>query len=187
MRILAAVAAQLDGSTMFTGDASLCARPMKPLLDAVAGLGAGVIAVNGGFAPFAVTSPATRDSVAIRGDISSQFILAMLIASPLGKDELTIHLTTPLTSRPYVEMTIATMQNAGVTVITTADGFTVPAGQQYHASQTSALEATTPPRHFSLPQERLQATSPSPTLIPPTRRETNCSSHCSLSSAQQCP
>lgn len=134
IRILAAIAAQITGSTTLTGDASLCSRPMKPLLDALAELGAGVTAANGGFAPFTVTGPLTGDRVDIEGNISSQFISALLIASPLGKDGLAVHLTTPLTSRPYVEMTIAAMQNAGVTVTATADGFTVPAGQRYHAS-----------------------------------------------------
>ncbi len=51
MRILAGVAAQIAGTTSFTGDASLCSRPMKPLLDALAELGAEIGAVDGGCAP----------------------------------------------------------------------------------------------------------------------------------------
>lgn len=131
MRILAGVAAQIAGTTSFTGDASLCSRPMKPLLDALTDLGVAVTAADGGCAPFSVTGPATGGCVHIRGDISSQFISALLIGAPLSGRELNIHLTTPLTSRPYVEMTIAAMQKRGVSVITTEDGFIVPADQFY--------------------------------------------------------
>lgn len=131
MRILAGVAAQIAGTTSFTGDASLCSRPMKPLLDALAELGAEVDAADGGCAPFSVTGSTAGRTVAIRGDISSQFISALLIGAPLSGRELRVQLTTPLTSRPYVEMTIAAMQKRGVSVITTDDGFIVPAHQQY--------------------------------------------------------
>lgn len=131
IRILAGVAAQLAGTTSFTGDASLCSRPMKPLLDALAELGVTVTAAENGCAPFSVTGPASGSSVHIRGDISSQFISALLIGAPLGGRDLQIHLTTPLTSRPYVEMTIAAMRTCGVTVVTTEDGFLVPADQSY--------------------------------------------------------
>ena len=130
-RILAGVAAQLPGTTTFTGDASLCSRPMKPLLDALAELGVCVRTSDGGCAPFSVTGPSTGGCANIRGDISSQFISALLIGAPLSGRELKIHLTTPLTSRPYVEMTIAAMQKHGVSVVTTDDGFRVPAGQAY--------------------------------------------------------
>ncbi|MCZ0859894.1 3-phosphoshikimate 1-carboxyvinyltransferase [Methanocorpusculum sp. MG] len=131
IRILAGVAAQIAGTVSFTGDASLCSRPMKPLLDALAELGVTVSAADNGCAPFSVTGPATGCCATIRGDISSQFISALLIGAPLGGHGLTIHLTTPLTSRPYVEMTIAAMKKRGVAVVTTGDGFIVPEGRQY--------------------------------------------------------
>ncbi len=131
LRILAGVAAHLAGTTAFTGDSSLCSRPMKPLLDAFAALGAVVETSREGCAPFNVTGPAHGDTVSIRGDVSSQFISALLIGAPLGGRRLSVHLTTPLTSRPYVEMTIAAMKAHGVEVITTQDGFFVPADQSY--------------------------------------------------------
>lgn len=131
LRILAGVAGRISGTSSFTGDTSLCSRPMKPLLDALTDLGAEVCAADGGCAPFSVTGPATGGTVAIRGDISSQFISALLIGAPLGSRGLRIHLITPLTSCPYVEMTIAMMQNHGVSVTTTNDGFIVPAHKKY--------------------------------------------------------
>ncbi len=54
--MLAGIASRLDGSTAFTGDSSLCSRPMKPLLDAISELGAGVTSENG-CAPFTITGP----------------------------------------------------------------------------------------------------------------------------------
>lgn len=137
IRILAGVAAQIAGTTSFSGDASLCSRPMKPLLDALTELGVAVTAADGGCAPFSVTGPSTGGCVHIPGDISSQFISALLIGAPLSGRELNIHLTTPLTSRPYVEMTIAAMQKRGVTVVTTEDGFIVPKGQQYRPASVT--------------------------------------------------
>ena len=52
IRMLAGIAAQLTGGTSFTGDTSLCSRPMKPLLDAFVEIGVSVTAVDGGFAIF---------------------------------------------------------------------------------------------------------------------------------------
>ena len=133
IRMLAGIAAGLSGKTAFTGDASLCKRPMLPLLSALEELGAAVES-NEGCAPFSVTGPATGNAVSIRGDISSQFISALLLGAPLSPSGRTIHLTTPLASRPYVNMTISAMKKHGVTVEETENGFIVPAGQQYLAA-----------------------------------------------------
>ncbi len=133
IRMLAGIAARLSGKTAFTGDASLCKRPMLPLLKALEDLGANVDAADGGCAPFTLTGPAAGSEVSIQGDISSQFISALLLGAPLSPDGLRLHLTTPLASRPYVNMTIAAMKKHGVVVTETEDGFVVSAGQKYTA------------------------------------------------------
>jgi len=69
--------------------------------------------------------------VHIRGDVSSQFISALLISAPLGKTDTNIHLTTSLTSKPYVNMTISAMKKHGVSVETIDDGYLVRSGQVY--------------------------------------------------------
>lgn len=130
LRMLAGIASRLEGITMFTGDSSLCSRPMKPLLDALEELGAKVESGDG-CGPFVITGPALGGDVHIRGDVSSQFISALLISAPLGKTETLIHLTTPLTSKPYVDMTISAMKKHGVLVETTDDGYSVRSGQTY--------------------------------------------------------
>ena len=55
------------------------------------------------------------------GDISSQFISALLLVAPLAKEGATIRLTTPLASKPYIEMTLDTMNHFGVSVETSVD------------------------------------------------------------------
>ena len=130
IRMLAGIASRLNGSTRFTGDSSLCSRPMRPLLDALSELGADVLSDNG-CAPFTIFGPVEGGSVHIRGDVSSQFISALLISAPLGIADTTIHLTTPLTSKPYVDMTISAMKKHGISVETTADGYVVRSGQTY--------------------------------------------------------
>ena len=130
IRMLAGIASRLDGTTGFTGDSSLCSRPMKPLLDALSELGAEVTSENG-CAPFTITGPASGGEVHIRGDVSSQFISALLISAPLGKTDTNIHLTTSLTSKPYVNMTISAMKKHGVSVETTDDGYLVRSGQVF--------------------------------------------------------
>ena len=135
LRMLTGIASRLAGTTRFTGDASLCSRPMQPLLDAVVQLGAEVSSA-GGCAPVSVTGPASGCEASIRGDVSSQFISGLLLSAPLGEGETRIRLTTPLTSRPYVNMTIAAMQRHGVTVTGTDDGFFVPGGQWYRPADS---------------------------------------------------
>ena len=130
IRMLAGIAAGLTGKTSFTGDASLCKRPMLPLLDALKELGAEVESENG-CAPFSVTGRALGTEVSIRGDISSQFISALLLGAPMSPSGVKIHLTTPLASRPYVNITISAMKAHGVFVEETEDGFFVPGNQQY--------------------------------------------------------
>lgn len=130
MRMLAGIASRLDGTTGFTGDASLCSRPMKPLLDALEELGAEVDSEKG-CAPFTITGPGSGGDVHIRGDVSSQFISALLISAPLGKADTRIRLTTSLTSKPYVNMTISAMKKHGVFVETTDDGYLVRSGQVF--------------------------------------------------------
>lgn len=135
IRMLAGISARLNGTTSFTGDETLCRRPMNPLLNALKDLGCEVVSENG-FAPFSIKGPASGTEVSIRGDVSSQFISSLLISAPLGEKSLKITLTSELTSRPYVEMTIQAMQKHGVFVEPTENGFFLEAGQKYKPVDT---------------------------------------------------
>jgi 3-phosphoshikimate 1-carboxyvinyltransferase len=83
--------------------------------------------------------------IAIRGDVSSQFLSALLMALPLAAGALQratpVHVTTPLISRPYVDITTNLMRRFGVPVSMPADDtFVVPATARYRAPGTLAVE-----------------------------------------------
>ena len=97
------------------GDPQLRARPMGPLVDALAALGAHVRALaEPGRLPLAVRGPARGGAVAIPGNLSSQFVSGLLMAGPRMERGLAVALTSPLVSAPYVEMTRAVMAAFGV-------------------------------------------------------------------------
>lgn len=124
-RFVLPAAALRDGRTVVDGSAQLRARPFGPLLDALRDLGAKVEEEGGqGFLPAAVTGPLPGGHVRVPGHLSSQFLSGLLMAGPLMRDGLTVELTSPLVSVPYVEMTVAVMRAFGVQ----ADGLTVRPG-----------------------------------------------------------
>ncbi|OPY32432.1 MAG: 3-phosphoshikimate 1-carboxyvinyltransferase [Methanomassiliicoccales archaeon PtaU1.Bin124] len=135
IRIMAGVASLIPCYTVLTGDSSIRRRPMQPLIDALNQLGVECHSTQGkGLAPLIVKGPNKGTEVSIPGDVSSQFISSLLISSPLKECDTDIHLTTELKSRPYVEMTIEMMAKFGAKAATTKDGFHVPGGQRYSAS-----------------------------------------------------
>ncbi|MEV4275577.1 3-phosphoshikimate 1-carboxyvinyltransferase [Actinoplanes xinjiangensis] len=124
-RFLLPAAALLPGRTVVDGTEQLRARPFGPVLDALRQIGAEVDELAApGFLPAAVTGPAHGGPVEVSGHISSQFLSGLLMAGPLMARGLTVTLTSPLVSVPYVEMTKAVMAAFGVTV----DGLDVTAG-----------------------------------------------------------
>jgi 3-phosphoshikimate 1-carboxyvinyltransferase len=132
MRLVTATAALADGLTVLTGDASLRDRPQGPLLDAVEQLGARAESTRGnGQAPLVVGGPTEGGRAAIPGDVSSQFVTALLMAGAVTPEGVTVELTTPLRSAPYVEITREVLDAFGVRTERTADGFAVPGGQSY--------------------------------------------------------
>jgi 3-phosphoshikimate 1-carboxyvinyltransferase len=124
-RFVLPAAALLHGRTVVDGTEQLRARPFGPVLDALRQIGAEVEELGApGFLPAAVTGPAHGGPVEVSGHISSQFLSGLLMAGPLMARGLTVSLTSPLVSVPYVEMTKAVMASFGVTV----DGLDVPSG-----------------------------------------------------------
>ncbi|MFQ5887288.1 MAG: 3-phosphoshikimate 1-carboxyvinyltransferase [Candidatus Hydrothermarchaeales archaeon] len=108
--------ASLDGRVKLTGDTSIQKRPMQPLLDALGQLDVKAYSVKGnGFPPIVIEGGAFKGGVAkIRGDMSSQFISSILIASPYAEENVEIILTTEARSRPYLDITLDIMESFGV-------------------------------------------------------------------------
>ena len=132
IRIMAGVASLLNCTTVLTGDESLRSRPMQPLLDALNELGVTAYSTGkNGMAPLVIKGPNKGSKAHIRGDISSQFISSLLICSALKEVDTDIALTSPLRSRPYVEITMGMIRTFGASVEMTKTGLHVPGKQRY--------------------------------------------------------
>lgn len=136
-RPLTAALALSGGSYTLSGVARMHERPIGDLVDALRGLGADIAYLaNDGFPPLQI-KPATLSgatSVSVRGDVSSQFLTALLMALPLLGRTVTVEVIGELISKPYIEITLAMMARFGVVVL--RDGwksFTVVAGSRYVA------------------------------------------------------
>jgi 3-phosphoshikimate 1-carboxyvinyltransferase len=114
-RFITAVAALGPGPYVIDGAASLRVRPMRPLHEALMALGATVVAGERSWhLPVTVSGPLKNvDHVEVRGDISSQFLTALMLIGPYIDGGLRIAITTPLVSRPYVHITKTVMAEFG--------------------------------------------------------------------------
>lgn len=147
-RPLTAVLAVLGGRYGLDGVARMRERPIGDLVDALR-LGGADIRYRGrdGYPPLDIGAAgvAAGGDIRVRGDVSSQFLSALLMALPLARGSATaptrISVTTPLISRPYVEITINLMRRFGVDV-TAPDpaAFIVPAGSGYRSPGRIAVE-----------------------------------------------
>jgi 3-phosphoshikimate 1-carboxyvinyltransferase len=147
-RPLAAVLAVLGGTYELSGVARMHERPVGDLVEALRILGCDIrYLANDGFPPLAIggAGGAAGRGVAIRGDVSSQFLSALLMALPLArgsaKSATTVNVVGPLVSRPYVDITINLMRRFGVAVaVPDAATFVVPAGARYSSPGTLVVE-----------------------------------------------
>ena len=131
-RFITAVCALGSGHYEIDGLAPLRARPMGPLHDALVSLGVSVqpsgkwghlpVVIEGlGVAHAGDGNTDVARTVQMPGDISSQYITALMLIAPYLGGGLRIELTTPLVSRPYVAITAAVMQSFGVSDVIVAD------------------------------------------------------------------
>jgi 3-phosphoshikimate 1-carboxyvinyltransferase len=135
-RFLTAVAALGSSPVTIDGDPALRRRPFAPLHAALAGLGVTVIPGDGeGRLPVTVEGPPTHGAVAIPGDVSSQYVTALMLIGPLLPGGLRLRLTTPLVSRPYVAMTAAVMASFGVTDVELHESWVVVDPDGYVGSE----------------------------------------------------
>ena len=118
-RPLTAALAFSQGDYMLSGVPRMHERPIKDLVDALLQLNADITYLNEeGYPPLKI-SPSEiiiNGSVKIRGDISSQFLTALLMAIPLTKKEVSIEIVGDLISKPYIDITLNLMDRFGVQV-----------------------------------------------------------------------
>ncbi|MFP4142709.1 MAG: 3-phosphoshikimate 1-carboxyvinyltransferase [Thermoplasmata archaeon] len=133
-RIALGIASLAGKRCIIDGDEGLRKRPMTPLLDALDQLNVKIRSKNGKL-PVEIEGPPSGDKVEISGEVSSQFITALMyVGSQIGLD---IEVTDKLVSEPYIDMTIEVLERSGVKVERDDDIFHV--------------EGKTEPAHFSIP------------------------------------
>ena len=117
-RFMTAVCSIVPGICRLTSAPSLARRPVQPLLQPLQQLGVNcnynevdsTITVNGG--------NLKGGTAELPGDISSQYVSALLFISPFAEEGVTVRLTTPLESRPYVSMTLGCLKEFGIEIET---------------------------------------------------------------------
>ncbi|WP_412479559.1 bifunctional 3-phosphoshikimate 1-carboxyvinyltransferase/cytidylate kinase [Azonexus sp. IMCC34839] len=143
-RPLAAVLALVGGDYRLEGVERMHERPIGDLVDALRQLGAEIDYLgNPGYPPLHVKPAQIRAgrTLKVRGDVSSQFLTGLLMALPLAGETITVEVVGELISKPYIEITLATMARFGVVV--QRDGwraFTVLAGSRYVSPGTIYVE-----------------------------------------------
>jgi 3-phosphoshikimate 1-carboxyvinyltransferase len=129
MRFMTAFLATTDsGEHVLTGTERMKHRPIRILVDALRMLGADIQYVGEeGFPPLLIKGkPLDGGSIAIAGNVSSQFISALLMVGPVLRRGLELKLTGDIISRPYIDLTLWTMREFGADVDwTAADTITV--------------------------------------------------------------
>jgi 3-phosphoshikimate 1-carboxyvinyltransferase len=137
-RPLTAALALCGGEYRLSGVARMHERPIGDLVTALRELGAKIDYLGAtGYPPLAIHAGAIAAGgrVAVRGDVSSQFLSALLMALPLTGQRMTVAVTGELISKPYVAITLNTMARFGVEV--ERDGWTafaVPASARYRGA-----------------------------------------------------
>ena len=132
-----------QGVFTLTGEPRMYQRPIKDLVDALRQLGADVEYLqDDGYPPLRINAKGIEGgAVSVRGNISSQYLTALLLAAPLAQRDMTINVEGELVSKPYIDMTVAVMRRFGATVETTGyRSFRVPGGQGYKSPGTALVE-----------------------------------------------
>ena len=146
MRPLTAALALLGGDFELSGVKRMHERPIGDLVEALRQLGCQIEYLgNEGFPPLRLRPGQLKldQPIRVRGDVSSQFLTALLMALPLvSRLDIHIEVVGELISQPYIEITLKLLERFGIHV--KRDGwqrFTIPAGSQYQSPGEINVEA----------------------------------------------
>ncbi|MBV8033064.1 MAG: 3-phosphoshikimate 1-carboxyvinyltransferase [Betaproteobacteria bacterium] len=132
-RPLTAALALSRGEYELSGVPRMHERPIGDLVDGLRGIGARIdYAGKEGFPPLSISKGnlASSTSATVRGDVSSQFLTALLMALPLLGKKFSVHVEGELISKPYVEITLGVMKRFGVEVSRNGwKTFEIPSGE----------------------------------------------------------
>lgn len=143
-RPLTAALALSGGDYTLKGVARMHERPIGDLVDGLRQLGADISYLgNDGYPPLYLKPSTIQPGglVKVRGDVSSQFLTGLLMALPLTGETVVVEVVGELISKPYIEITLATMARFGVVVERDSwQRFTVAAGSRYVSPGTIYVE-----------------------------------------------
>ena len=147
MRPLTAALAMLNGHFLMTGVPRMYERPIGDLVNGLRQLGCQVdYAGTEGYPPLRIQPRVVPEGgtqhISVRGDVSSQFLTALLMAAPLAQHATTISVEGELISKPYIAITLNLMARYGVQVQREGwQQFTIAADATYHTPGTIHVEA----------------------------------------------
>ncbi len=141
VRFLAAACATLDGEAVIDGTARMRERPIRDLIDGLRAWGVEAT-TDTGCPPVRIVSRGSFGGAAtVKGDASSQYLSGLLMAAPYAGRDVSIRVEGDLVSKPYIDLTIAMMNERGVVVANqNYTRFDIPSGQTYRAGRY-AIEA----------------------------------------------
>ncbi len=138
LRFLTALSSLIPGKITITGSKRIQERPMKDLLNSLQDLGIKCWTTENGYPPLEIHGGILNGgTTSIRGNVSSQFISALLLAAPYAQKEVKIQIASELVSIEYVDMTIELMGRFGVQVCREGSAFIIKSGQRYLAQECS--------------------------------------------------
>ena len=115
MRFMTAYLSVMEGTHILTGTERMKHRPIAILVDALRKLGANIEYVGTeGYPPLRITGQSLNGGLLeIPGNVSSQYISALLMTAPMLKEGMTLHLLGDIISRPYIDLTLWMMGEFG--------------------------------------------------------------------------
>ena len=137
-RFLLPIAGALGIPCDFYPEKSLLERPIWPLYDEMVSHGCKMTSL--GQLPLHLEGKMEGGNYQLPGNISSQYITALLMALPLAAANSTVEIIGELESAPYVDMTLEVLKLSGIVIRKTASGYNIPGGQQYFLNNDPAVE-----------------------------------------------
>ena len=138
LRFLLPVVMTLRSEASFLGHGRLPQRPLSPLWEQMEAHGC-TLQHGSGTLICTGHGPMRGGDFYLPGNVSSQYITGLLYALPLTGEGGTIHITSPLESRGYVEMSLQVLRNFGIVIDEEDSGYWIPGGQHYSASADTVL------------------------------------------------
>ncbi|CAG0906820.1 unnamed protein product [Cyprideis torosa] len=143
MRPLCAALCLGEGKYILTGEKRMSERPIASLVDALVQAGANIRYLKKkGFPPLAIQANGLMGGpLVLDGSISSQFLTAILMATPMATEDSTISIAGALVSKPYIDITLKMMSRFNAIVHNNSyTQFLVPGGQRYQSPQSFFVE-----------------------------------------------